>query len=266
MSALNTSDSPPQKMFAHPFSFTGRIRRLEFGLSVILCTIINRILNTEYEDITANAIAQLITLLLLIPQLWFIIAQGVKRCHDLGVNGWLVIIPFFNPFALIFKDGQFGNNMFGTNPKGLNNKPQKQDSGYTDMEKARIRNLENVTTHRKDICKALGIPFTEDMITNDFFIGRFYSDERSFLNAKGLINRGFCPLCGVKPIDERFFRQANPVTEYLCAECYTRTNPVTRHADNPGYFARRIIGKGCVWIIVLGLLWIFVMIIRGCAS
>jgi len=266
MSELTTSYSTPQRMFAHPFSFTGRIRRLEFGLSFILCTIINIILITEYEDVTVDTIVKLISLLLLIPQLWFIIAQGVKRSHDLGVNGWLIIIPFFNPFVLIFKDGQFGNNIFGANPKGIKNKLKKEYTRIHDMEKTKIRILENVTTHRKDICKALGIPFTEAMITNDFFIGRFYSEERSFLNAKGLINRGFCPLCGDEPIDGRFFRQANPVTEYLCAECYTRTNPATRHVGNPGYFVRRIIGKGCMWIIVLGLLWLFFMMIRGCVS
>ena len=128
-------------------------------------------------------------------------------------------------------------------------------------EQAKISNLENVKIHRKDICKALGIPFTEDMITDDFFIGRFYSDARSFLNAKGLINRGFCPLCGVGPIDGRFFRKANPVTEYLCAECYTRTNPETRYADDPGYFVRRIAVKGCMWVIGLG---IILIIVKSC--
>ena len=113
------SVSTPQRMFAHPFSFKGRIRRLEFGLSFVLCLIINTILNNaaRSEEIV---IADVIALLLLIPQLWFAIAQGVKRCHDLGKSGWWVICPFFNPFGLIFEDGKLGENIYGSNPKGLN--------------------------------------------------------------------------------------------------------------------------------------------------
>jgi len=49
--------------------------------------------------------------------LWFLWAQGAKRCHDLGKNGWWQIIPFY-VLLLVFQDGQPGLNKYGFNPKG----------------------------------------------------------------------------------------------------------------------------------------------------
>jgi len=53
---------------------------------------------------------------LLIPTLWFLWAQGAKRCHDLDRNGWMQIIPFYF-LVLIFQDGVQGRNEYGPNPK-----------------------------------------------------------------------------------------------------------------------------------------------------
>ena len=55
--------------------------------------------------------------LVYIPLLWFLYAQGAKRCHDLGNSGWWQIIPFYI-FWLLFQDGQTGVNKYGNNPKG----------------------------------------------------------------------------------------------------------------------------------------------------
>lgn len=57
-----------------------------------------------------------IWILLIIPMLWFLYAQGAKRCHDLGHNGWWQIIPFYF-FWMLFEEGNFSSNEYGDNPK-----------------------------------------------------------------------------------------------------------------------------------------------------
>lgn len=106
-------------MFKAPFSFEGRIRRKEFGISFIIYTISITIISLLTEGVE-ETIGGAILLLLYIPLLWFIYAQGAKRCHDVGNSGWFLLIPFYFVF-LIFKDGEPGENGYGENPKGIGN-------------------------------------------------------------------------------------------------------------------------------------------------
>jgi uncharacterized membrane protein YhaH (DUF805 family) len=55
-------------------------------------------------------------LIIYMPFLWFTWAQGAKRCHDLGNSGWFQLIPFYSLWML-FKDGEYGENNYGVNPK-----------------------------------------------------------------------------------------------------------------------------------------------------
>jgi uncharacterized membrane protein YhaH (DUF805 family) len=48
--------------------------------------------------------------------LWFLWAQGAKRCHDIGNSGWYQIIPFY-VFWMLFANGQKETNQYGINPK-----------------------------------------------------------------------------------------------------------------------------------------------------
>jgi len=100
-------------MFKNPFSFEGRIRRTEYGLSIIIVFAFAFIVGlTELEDGIMH--------LLLIPAYWFGLAQGAKRCHDRGDSGWYQIIPFYGLFML-FADSDNGINIYGPNPKGIGN-------------------------------------------------------------------------------------------------------------------------------------------------
>lgn len=105
-------------MFRNPFSFSGRIRRTEYGLSMIICFVINSfmqgIVGVAAESDAAPAL--LLYLIMLIPYLWFIWAQGAKRCHDRGNSGWYQIIPFYGLWML-FAEGEVGTNEYGNNPK-----------------------------------------------------------------------------------------------------------------------------------------------------
>jgi uncharacterized membrane protein YhaH (DUF805 family) len=106
-------------MFKDPFSFSGRIRRTEYGLTAIIyfATLIG--LKFIAADTTENqGILTIILIIVYIPVIWIKIAQGTKRCHDLGNTGWFQIIPFYGLWML-FANGENGRNEYGINPKQI---------------------------------------------------------------------------------------------------------------------------------------------------
>ena len=100
-------------MFKNPLSFDGRIRRTEYGISIIIVAFSVAILQSLIK--TGNF--QLVGLGY-IPIYWFLWAQGAKRCHDRGNNGWFQIIPLYGLW-LLFGDGEDGINSYGPNPKTI---------------------------------------------------------------------------------------------------------------------------------------------------
>ena len=101
-------------MFKNSFSFEGRIRRTEYGLSILIAAA-GRVFIIMIASGAGDA-ANAIYYLLIIPVLWFLWAQGAKRCHDVGVSGWYQLIPLL-PLYLIFATGNEGSNEYGENPK-----------------------------------------------------------------------------------------------------------------------------------------------------
>lgn len=97
-------------MFKNPFSFDGRIRRSEYGISLIIY-VVGLLIMGALNDSTDGVIA-----ILYIPLMWFIWAQGAKRCHDLTHNGWWQLIPFYFIF-LVLEDGLKTKNTYGISPK-----------------------------------------------------------------------------------------------------------------------------------------------------
>ena len=118
--AQEANDKPHVKpsMFRNPFSFNGRIRRLEYGLSFIIYYI--WIIFSSFIAISIDADNfEGIYYLCIIPGLYFWLAQGSKRCHDRGNSGWYQLIPLYGLWML-FGDGNIGENKYGSNPKGIN--------------------------------------------------------------------------------------------------------------------------------------------------
>lgn len=107
-------------MFKNPFSFNGRIRRTEYGISYIIYIVAYIAASALIGGV--EGVGAVIGGLILIPIIWFLIAQSAKRCHDVGRSGWWQLIPFY-VFALLFSDGDAGRNEYGSNPKG----PQEAD-------------------------------------------------------------------------------------------------------------------------------------------
>jgi len=127
------------KMFRNPFSFKGRIRRTEFGISLaifILVNILLKIVLGYVPTIFAMATSAVFSLLVL----WFLVAQIIKRFHDMGKKWWwilflLIPVLFFSiPFLfilfilsllwalyvlalLLFKPMDAETNKYGDNPR-----------------------------------------------------------------------------------------------------------------------------------------------------
>ena len=124
-------------MFKKPFSFEGRIRRTEYGLSLLIYFVVVLIAQVTLISMMADSaegatVVPLILLLVYLPCLFFMLAQGAKRCHDLGRSGWFQLIPFYGLWML-FADSKEGINEYGMNPKGIGNEPEfafEQDKSH----------------------------------------------------------------------------------------------------------------------------------------
>lgn len=100
-------------MFKNPFSFHGRIRRTEFGISYVMFIVgfLGLVSVVNLIGITGYSIAVHVTALY-----WFLFSQSAKRCHDLGHSGFYQLIPFY-VFALLFNEGANRRNKYGQDPK-----------------------------------------------------------------------------------------------------------------------------------------------------
>jgi uncharacterized membrane protein YhaH (DUF805 family) len=96
-------------MFKNPFSYHGRIRRLEYALSWLIYYIYSSmayfillsfelvdqaVVHMKFMDIKIpnNVIDSPAVMMVYLPLLWFMITQRAKRCHDRGNSGWFQII------------------------------------------------------------------------------------------------------------------------------------------------------------------------------
>ena len=101
-------------MFNNIFSFEGRIRRTEYGISFIILVLARVIIS--FMLLSSGENIEVIFFILMLPVRIFFFAQGAKRCHDVNLSGWYQLIPFM-PLYLIFGEGNADTNRFGSNPK-----------------------------------------------------------------------------------------------------------------------------------------------------
>ena len=110
-------------MFKAPFELGGRIRRTEYGITLIINVIVSFFCRLLLLSDESNWVLVLVMYL----SIWvFTLSQGAKRCHDYGETGWLQLIPFY-PLYMIFKEGDIGPNKYGDDPKSDRITPQEKE-------------------------------------------------------------------------------------------------------------------------------------------
>jgi len=108
-------------MFKNPFSFNGRIGRLEYWLIVPIYFVITFLAGVfvgtmyvvlGYKNHLLDKEVRFIIKAVCLPLYWLVVAQGAKRCHDLGKSGWWQLIPLYFIWML-FQRGQPYENKWG---------------------------------------------------------------------------------------------------------------------------------------------------------
>ncbi|HOO24863.1 MAG TPA: DUF805 domain-containing protein [Paludibacteraceae bacterium] len=106
--------------------FSGRARRKEYWMFVlfnmifaIVAMILDNVLGIAMEGIGYGPLYGLYALAMLIPGL----AVAVRRLHDVGKSGWMILIALIPLIGLIWllvlmvTDSNAGENQYGQNPK-----------------------------------------------------------------------------------------------------------------------------------------------------
>ena len=114
------------KVLKNYATFSGRARRSEYWyfflyhfIFCIAAVMIDNFLGLAYIGKVYGPIYSLYSLAVFIPSL----AVGVRRMHDIGKSGWMllaVLIPLIGAIwilILLFTDSQPGSNKWGENPK-----------------------------------------------------------------------------------------------------------------------------------------------------
>lgn len=94
-----------------PFSFKGRIGRLQLILSYVVGFVVwFASFFLYYLEYNSNIF--LLFLACTVVFFWFLYAQCAKRCHDLGKSGAWMFVPFWN-VLLFFAEGEEQDNQYG---------------------------------------------------------------------------------------------------------------------------------------------------------
>lgn len=98
------------KVLKNYANFTGRARRKEFWIFVLINSIVNYGLIAI--PLLDSMLAIIYFLALLVPTL----AVICRRMHDVNKSGWFMFIPIYN-FILAVTNGDVGENEYGQDPK-----------------------------------------------------------------------------------------------------------------------------------------------------
>lgn len=118
----NESEKPEldnTKMFKNVFLFKGRARRSEFWVAYAIFFAAVMLSSAILDAGGDSAILSFLCIILIIGGFWLFLSEGARRCHDLGHNGFWMLIPYYI-YWMLFQDSKVGSNEYGNNPKGEN--------------------------------------------------------------------------------------------------------------------------------------------------
>ena len=138
------------------FEFSGRSRRREYWLFMLLYTILLSaavVLDVQFGlvsdywgystfgensfefsfNVDLGPLAIGVMVLFLVPSL----SVTVRRMHDIGKSGWFMLIPIYN-FILVCMDGDRGPNRYGPDPKARSGASDLLLTGHCGRGPARI--------------------------------------------------------------------------------------------------------------------------------
>lgn len=202
------------------FSFEGRIRRVEYGITILLYAVFS-----VFWTLIKIPFLQSILFILL---LWFLWAQGAKRCHDIGKSGWWQIVPFFGLWML-FKDGDVGFNEYGEDPKGriiIKKVPKK----ILDSE-VEVENDEEASNKNLDIIN------TEGDASNRYDREIFLLGKNYYQGSNG-VEKSYGKAVELWDI---LAKRGNPLSQYNVALCYYNGKGVEKDIDK----AKEYLEKAC---------------------
>lgn len=114
------------KVFRQYGDFSGRARRKEYWMFFLFnmifsvgAIILDEILGTGTPDLGYGILYMIYVLVLFIPGL----AVSVRRLHDVGKSGWMMLIGLIpiiggiGLFVMFLMDSNPGENEYGPNPK-----------------------------------------------------------------------------------------------------------------------------------------------------
>lgn len=101
------SDESLKKLLMR-FSFSGRINRTEYIISIVGSVLIF-LFSPEVENDIVKAIIHIVVD-------WFWFSQGARRLHDFGASGWYILIPVVSWIFAAFPKGDKGENEYGKAP------------------------------------------------------------------------------------------------------------------------------------------------------
>lgn len=91
------------------FSFSGRINRTEYIISVIICVILVFVVANVEDSVLRRILGLVIDV--------FLWSQCARRLHDFGASGWYVLIPVVSWIFAAFPKGDKGENEYGKVPQ-----------------------------------------------------------------------------------------------------------------------------------------------------
>ena len=105
----NIESDESLKKLLMKFSFSGRINRTEYIISIVGSVLIF-LFSPVIEDDIVKAIIHIVVD-------WFWFSQGARRLHDFGASGWYILIPVVSWIFAVFPKGDKGKNEYGEEPK-----------------------------------------------------------------------------------------------------------------------------------------------------